>query len=73
MCGRLPKPRTTTPDNGGTRLVFTHVLPAEDDRPKNLAGWHVLLRNLEAHLTGQIIPSMDAWQEFHDFYAARGD
>ena len=35
-----------TPDEGGTRLVFTHRLPAEDDRPRNLAGWHGRLANL---------------------------
>jgi uncharacterized protein YndB with AHSA1/START domain len=59
-------------DDGGTRLVLTHTIPASS-RPFGLsvlAGWHQMLERLEALCEGQPIPlSGERWQAFHDHYA----
>ena len=63
-----------TAEDGGTRLVLTHTVPAsarESGLPM-LAGWHSLLDQLAALLDGQPCPSRGRWQELHDHYARAG-
>jgi uncharacterized protein YndB with AHSA1/START domain len=39
-------------DDGGCRLVLTHVLSRRDAAARDAAGWHVCLDKLEQHLGG---------------------
>ena len=63
-------------EDGGTRLVFTHVHPFKSwelFRYKSLAGWHTLLDLLALAVEGR--PQswhMERWQAHHDRYVAAG-
>jgi uncharacterized protein YndB with AHSA1/START domain len=67
-----------SPEDGGTRLVFTETFPktvvegaAEAEwAPPALAGWHLMLDRFSATLDGQHPGlSMDGFQTHHDHYA----
>jgi uncharacterized protein YndB with AHSA1/START domain len=60
-------------DEGGTRLVLTHTVPAaaRDFGLPALAGWHSLLEKLSALLDGQPF-ARDRWQELRDHYVRSG-
>jgi uncharacterized protein YndB with AHSA1/START domain len=66
----------TETEDGGTRLVFTHIHPLRSwdlFRYKSLAGWHTLLDLLELAVEGR--PEswhMERWQTHHDRYVAAG-
>jgi uncharacterized protein YndB with AHSA1/START domain len=63
-----------TGEDGGTRLVLTHTIPAaaRDFGLPALAGWHSLLDRLAALLDGRPF-APDRWQELHDQYASSVD
>ncbi|WP_233617874.1 SRPBCC domain-containing protein [Actinomadura sp. WAC 06369] len=62
-----------TAEEGGCRLVFTHVidgLPAA----QTAAGWETYLARLEPHLAGGHLSEEEAhepWREIHERYARR--
>jgi uncharacterized protein YndB with AHSA1/START domain len=61
-------------DGDGTRLVLTHTEPPGFDianRPRDLAGWHMLLDLLGSSLDGKPVPWLkERWEEHRDRYAA---
>jgi len=60
------------PDEGGTRLVFTHLLSHRSVAARNGSGWHACLRQLDA-LLGEPVPEEgDDWASYREFVAAMG-
>jgi uncharacterized protein YndB with AHSA1/START domain len=59
------------PDDGGTRLVFTHALD-RSETAQVAAGWEIKFEELEALLAGKPQPEFDRerWTRLHDDYAA---
>jgi hypothetical protein len=62
-------------DEDGCRLRLMHAEPADfqdENAPRDLAGWHMLLEQLEKLLDGTPAGfSMERWQEFKDGYAVK--
>jgi uncharacterized protein YndB with AHSA1/START domain len=62
-------------DGDGCRLRLMHAEPADfqdENAPRDLAGWQMLLEQLEKLLDGAVAGfSMERWQEFKDGYAAK--
>jgi uncharacterized protein YndB with AHSA1/START domain len=64
------------PDGDGCRLVMTHTEPAsidpKVDGPRDLAGWHTLLEQLELALAGTPdVWSKERWETLRDHYLAK--
>lgn len=63
-----------TADDGGCRLVFTHVLDDRALAAQTATGWHAYLSRLEPHLADGHLPEEEAhtgWAETHERYAER--
>lgn len=67
-----------TPDGDGCRLRLTHTEPPEfaigEHGPRDLAGWHGLLEQLEHALDGTPPPTrwpIERWEALRDEYATR--
>jgi uncharacterized protein YndB with AHSA1/START domain len=62
-------------DGDGCRLTLTHTEPPafdDADAPRDLAGWHALLEQLEQALDGKAFTrSLERWQGHRDRYAAK--
>jgi hypothetical protein len=63
-------------DGDGCRLVLTHTEPATIDRkvdgPRDLAGWHSLLEQLELALAGAPhVWRNEHWETLRDRYLAK--
>jgi uncharacterized protein YndB with AHSA1/START domain len=62
-------------DGSGCLLRLTHTEPADfqdENAPRDLAGWHGLLEQLEQLLAGAAVTfSMERWEGFKDGYAAK--
>jgi uncharacterized protein YndB with AHSA1/START domain len=62
-------------DGDGCLLRLTHTEPSgfqDENSPRDLAGWHALLEQMERLLDGAMKPfSLERWQEFKDGYAAK--
>lgn len=64
------------PDGDGCRLVLTHTEPATIDPtvdgPRDLAGWHALLEQLELALAGTPgVWDKQRWETLRDHYLAK--
>jgi uncharacterized protein YndB with AHSA1/START domain len=60
-------------EEGGCRLIFTHVI---DDLPaaQTATGWETYLSRLEPHLAGEYLSDEEAhkpWKDIHERYAER--
>lgn len=63
-------------DGAATLLRFTHILTEVDTAARTMAGWHVCLDRLGAHLHGDVTqaPGPDAtdeWRALYDEYVRR--
>jgi uncharacterized protein YndB with AHSA1/START domain len=62
-------------DGDGCLLRLTHAEPADfqdENAPRDLAGWHALLEQLERLLAGTPISfSMERWEGYRDGYTAK--
>jgi uncharacterized protein YndB with AHSA1/START domain len=61
-----------TAQEGGCRLVFTHVFGDRALAAQAATGWHTYLSRLEYHLAGRYLSEEDAhkpWEEIHERYA----
>ena len=59
---------------GGCRLVFTHVFVDRAVAAQTAAGWETYLSRLEPHLAGGHLSEADAheqWEQVHERYAER--
>jgi|SRR5918996_1485378 uncharacterized protein YndB with AHSA1/START domain len=63
------------PDGGGCLLRLMHTEPTDfqdENAPRDLAGWHVLLEQLEKLLEGTPAGfSMERWEGYKEGYAAK--
>jgi uncharacterized protein YndB with AHSA1/START domain len=63
-----------TAQEGGCRLVFTHVFGDRALAAQTATGWHAYLSRLESHLAGGHLSEEEAhqvWPETHERYAER--
>jgi len=63
-----------TPQEGGCRLIFTHVFDDRSLAAQTAAGWETYLSRLEPHLAGGHLSEAEAhqhWEEVHERYAER--
>jgi uncharacterized protein YndB with AHSA1/START domain len=61
-------------DDGGCRLIFTHVFDDRTRAAQTAAGWDAYLSRLEPHLAGGYLSEEDAhqpWDDIHERYAER--
>ena len=61
-------------EEGGCRLIFTHVFDDRSLAAQTAAGWETYLSRLEPHLAGGHLSEADAhqpWEELHERYAER--
>ncbi|UAK31451.1 SRPBCC domain-containing protein [Nocardia asteroides] len=63
-------------EEGGCRLIFTHVIDHIEDLPaaQTATGWHTYLSRLEPHLAGGHLSDEEAhkpWKDLHERYAER--
>jgi uncharacterized protein YndB with AHSA1/START domain len=59
---------------GGCRLIFTHIFGVRAMAAQVATGWHTYLSRLEAHLAGRHLSEQEAnkpWKELHERYAER--
>ncbi|RBQ11643.1 hypothetical protein DP939_44915 [Spongiactinospora rosea] len=59
---------------GGCRLIFTHVLDDRAISAQTATGWHTYLSRLDRHLAGGYLSEEDAhqgWAQTHERYAER--
>jgi uncharacterized protein YndB with AHSA1/START domain len=63
-----------TEQDGGCRLVFTHVFDDRSAAAQTAAGWDAYLSRLEPHLAGGYLSEEEAhepWGQVHERYAER--
>ena len=61
-------------DDGGCRLVFTHVFDDRNLAAQTATGWDAYFSRLEPHLAGDFVSEEQAhesWEEVHERYAER--
>ena len=61
-------------DDGGCRLVFTHVFDDRSRAAQTAAGWDAYVSRLAPHLDGGHLTEEDAhanWEQVHERYAER--
>ncbi|MFD9947420.1 SRPBCC domain-containing protein [Nonomuraea sp. NPDC059023] len=59
---------------GGCRLIFTHVFGVRAIAAQVATGWHTYLSRLESHLAGRHLSEQEAnkpWKDIHERYAER--
>jgi uncharacterized protein YndB with AHSA1/START domain len=61
-----------TAQEGGCRLIFTHVFGVRAIAAQAATGWHAYFSRLESHLAGRYLSEEEAhkgWEEVHERYA----
>ena len=61
-------------EEGGCRLVFTHVFDDRTRAAQTAAGWDAYFSRLEPHLAGGFVSEEEAhepWEDVHEHYAER--
>ncbi|RBQ16615.1 hypothetical protein DP939_28370 [Spongiactinospora rosea] len=59
---------------GGCRLIFTHIFGVRAIAAQVATGWHTYLSRLESHLAGRHLSEQEAnkpWKNIHERYAER--